>query len=267
MPTSEIRIDPMDIGLLRGYGVFDVMRTENGKPFLVERHYARLVRSAETLHLRIPLTFEAYQDILTELIGRNAEGRQMTIRTMLTGGPSASGFLPESGAETFFITLMPFLGLEERYFLEGAKLITVEHSRRFPHAKITNYVTAIAHASERIERGALEILFVRDGQALEASTSNFMIVRDGKVIAPARGILRGITRELTLELARGLGMDVEERDVPLDEVLAADEVFLTATNKYIVPIVAVDDRVIGVGRPGAVTKRLMAAMKEFVSKY
>ena len=265
--TDAIRIDPLDIGLLRGYGVFDVMRTENDKPFLIECHFARLVRSAETLPLTLPVNLEEYHLIGGELLERNTTGQQMTIRTVLTGGPSASGFLPEPGSETFFIVLMPFLGLEERYYTEGATIMTVEHARNFPRAKITNYITAIAHATERIERGALELLFIRGGQALEASTSNFMIVQDGRLITPGKGILMGITRGLVLELARGLGMEAEERDVTLEEVLQADEAFLTATNKYIVPVVAVDDQRIGDGRPGEVTKKLMAAMREYVAKY
>jgi branched-chain amino acid aminotransferase len=265
VPSEEVRISPFDIGVLRGYGVFDVMRTENGKPFLWERHWKRFVRSAETLGLRIPVAAEEYRAILSELLTKNGFA-QAGIRTVLTGGESASAFLPE-GKESFFILVTPFASLDEKYFSEGAKLVTLEYDRYFPQAKITQYIAAIRHADWRRDQDALEILFVRDGRALEASTSNFAIFQGDTLVVPKDGILLGITRELTLELARGLGFVVEERDLALEEVLRADEVMLTATNKYIVPVVQVDDSTIGSGKPGPNTKKLMEAMREFVEKY
>jgi branched-chain amino acid aminotransferase len=256
VPSEEVRISPFDIGVLRGYGVFDVMRTENGKPFLWERHWKRFVRSAETLGLRIPVAAEEYRAILSELLTKNGFA-QAGIRTVLTGGESASAFLPE-GKESFFILVTPFASLDEKYF---------SYDRYFPQAKITQYIAAIRHADWRRDQDALEILFVRDGRALEASTSNFAIFQGDTLVVPKDGILLGITRELTLELARGLGFVVEERDLALEEVLRADEVMLTATNKYIVPVVQVDDSTIGSGKPGPNTKKLMEAMREFVEKY
>jgi branched-chain amino acid aminotransferase len=265
VPVESVHIHPQDLGVLRGYGVFDVMRTENGKPFLWERHWARFQRSAELLGLRIPVTSEEYVAILRELIEKNGF-EQTSIRTVLTGGRSESSFLPE-GNETFFILMTPFTPLDEKYFSEGAKLVTLDYSRQFPQAKVTQYVAAIRHANQRQKEGALEILFVKDGMALEASTSNFAIVQGKTIVAPKENILSGITRGLALELARKQGFEVEEREVSLEEVLNANEMFLTATNKYIVPVVRIDDRVIGSGWPGETTKKLMQAMQEFVTSY
>jgi len=111
------------------------------------------------------------------------------------------------------------------------------------------------------------VVFVNEGQVLEASTSNIMIVRDGVVITPKDHILRGITRGWVLELAAGLGLPVEERAMTLAETLSADEVFLTATNKYIVPVVQIDNQPITDGQPGPITKKLQAAVREFVGRY
>lgn len=265
LPADEIHISPFDLGVLRGYGVFDVMRTENGKPFLWERHWQRFEKSAQTLGLTLPVTMDEYHVILTDLLRKNNLNK-VSIRTVLTGGTSESAFLPD-GKETFMILITPFLAIDAKYHREGAKLVTLEYARDYPHAKITNYTAAISRANWRHEQEALEILFVRDGQALEASTSNFAIFQGDTLVAPKEGILLGVTRGLTLELARELGFKVEERDVMLEEVLRADEVLLTATNKYIVPVVHIDDTKIGDGRPGERTKKLMQAMQEFVEKY
>ena len=265
VPLEEIHIHPQDLGVLRGYGVFDVMRTENRKPFLIEKHFTRLKHSAEILGLNIPISFDAYQDVIVQLIEKN-NFEQSSIRTVLTGGPSTNAFIPE-GKETFFILVTPFQGLDDGYFVNGAKIMTLEHGRQYPQAKVTQYVAAIKNAHKKQQQGALEILYLQNGKALEASTSNFAIIKDGVLIAPAQEILLGITRDLTLCLAKEHGIPVDERDVLFEEVLSADEVLLMATNKYIVPVVRVDDCVIGDGKPGVQTKKLMQAMQEFILKY
>lgn len=265
VPVEEIYIQPQDLGVLRGYGVFDVMRTENGKPFLLEKHWARLENSAATLELKLPLSQEEYTQVIRQLLEKNGFA-QASIRTVLTGGPSEDSFLPE-GRETFFILVSQFHGLDELYFRDGAKVMTLDFSRHLPQAKITQYVAAIKNAKRKRERDALEILYVRGGKVLEASTSNFALFSGEILITPKQDILLGITRDLTLKLAREAGFFVEEREVSWEELLGADEVLLTATNKYIVPVVQVDEHVIGKGTPGVRTEKLMQAMREFVKNY
>jgi branched-chain amino acid aminotransferase len=265
VPVNEIHIQPQDLGVLRGYGVFDVMRTENGKPFLLNKHWTRLENSATILDLKLPVSQEEYTDIISRLLKKNGFA-QSSIRTVLTGGPSEDAFLPE-GNESFFILITPFHGLNEQYYTDGAKIITLDFSRDFPQAKITQYVTAIKNAKRRKEADALEILYVRDGKVLEASTSNVAIFLSDILVTPKQDILLGITRDLTLQLAEENGFTVEEREVSWEELLRADEVLLTATNKYIVPVVQVDEHTVGDGKPGLRTKKLMQAMQEFVAKY
>lgn len=265
VPQTDITINPYDLGFLRGYGVFDVMRTENGKPFLWERHWERLVNSADTLGLRLPVTETEYASILTDLLAENAFP-QSTIRTILTGGESESAFVPE-GRETFIILIEPFTPLDERYYRDGAKLITLEYARSWPTAKVTNYVAAIREQKRKMAADALEVLFVSGGQALEASTSNFGVFVGDTLVMPDDQILRGITRGLTLELAQQAGFKTEERALSLNEVCSADEMFLTATNKYIVPVVRVDEHPISDGKPGERTRRLMAALHDYCARY
>lgn len=265
VPLEEISISPYDLGVLRGYGVFDVMRTENKKPFLLERHWDRFTNSAETLGLTIPVSKDEYIDILSDLIERNGFD-QANIRTVLTGGMSSNAFVPE-GNEAFFILIEPFAPLDNTYFSDGSKVMTLDFKRDFPRAKITQYITAIKNTNQKKKVGALEILYVRDGKALEASTSNYALFLGNTLVAPKDEILLGITRGLVLQLAQELGFQVDEREVSFEEVLGADEMFLTATNKYIVPVVQVDEHVIGSGKPGEKTKKLMQKLQEFIREY
>ncbi len=265
VPADTVAISPYDLGFLRGYGVFDVMRTENGKPFLLERHWERLANSADMLGLKLPIDATRYRETLADLLAKNAFP-QSTIRTVLTGGQSESAFTPE-GKETFIILIEPFTPLDDRYYRDGAKLITLDYARSWPAAKVTNYVAAIRENARKVAADALEVLFVSGDRALEASTSNFGIILGETLVMPGEAILRGVTRGLVLELAREAGLKTEERPVALDEVFAADEMFLTATNKYIVPVVRVDDRTIGSGEPGERTRALMAALRDYCARY
>lgn len=263
---DRIKIDPYDIGLLRGYGVFDVMCTQNGKPFLLEEHWKRLQNSAGKLNLLIPVSGKKYAEIVKKLLILN-KFPKANIRTVLTGGISSNAFRYEPGRETFFILIENFHSLPDKAYSDGVGVVTLEYQRNLPEAKITNYMKAIEHQGMKDKKSALEIVFIKDGKALEASTSNIFIVNGRKVITPKQGILIGITRNLTLRLAKKSGFKTEERDVSEKEFRGANEIFLTATNKDIVPVVKVDGKKVGDGRPGAVTRDLMGIFEGFSERF
>ncbi|OGI17831.1 MAG: hypothetical protein A3J63_03485 [Candidatus Moranbacteria bacterium RIFCSPHIGHO2_02_FULL_40_12b] len=260
---EKIKISPYDLGVLRGYGVFDVMRAQNGKPFLFDEHWKRFVNSADELNLKIPINKKKYK-ILVELLLKKNHFKESIIRTVMTGGISENGFLYSPKKETFYIIIEKFQPLPEEIFKNGAAVMTVEYERHIPHAKITNYVMAIKNQEVRIKNNALEIIYVKDGKALEASTSNFFIVKEGKIITPKEKILLGTTRNLSLKIAQKAGYKVQEREVKTEEIYSADEMFLTATNKDIVPVVKVDGKRIGTGKVGKITEVLMSDFGDFV---
>lgn len=261
LPVEDIMLSPYDLGILRGYGVFDVMRTENGKPFLLDWHWERFENSAKMLGLSIPITKDEYRSILQDLIQKNGFS-QSSIRTVLTGGPSEDSLHPQ-GNETFFILVDQLKPLNEKYYTEGVKLMTLDFGRHFPQAKITQHVAAIKHTKQKEEAGAYEILYIRNGKVLEASTSNVGLFIGDVLVTPKNDILLGITRRLIVQLAEELGFSIEEREVTQDELLKADEVFIMATNKYVVPVKQVDEHMIGNGNPGERTKKLLQAVREF----
>jgi branched-chain amino acid aminotransferase len=265
LPLKKARILPYDLGFLRGYGVFDFMVTANGKPFMPDDHWKRLELSAKELGLFIPVKKEDYHKIMSKLLKLN-KGKEYVIRTVLSGGLSPDGFTP-SGKETFLILIEKRKRLPSNLYEKGASIITLEHQRDCPQAKINNYVVAIKNEREKKKRGALEILYTSKGKISEATTSNIFMVEKGKIITPKDKILFGITRKVVIKIALKYGYHVAERDVSLKEFLKADEAFLTASNKGIVPVVKVNGRKIGNGKVGKHTKVLMEEFAKFINKY
>lgn len=265
VPLEKAKIDLYDLGVLRGYCVFDVMCTENVKPFLLDEHWKRLQNSAKELNLTVPVKKEEYEKTIKDLLKRHGFPKS-TIRTVLTGGVSSDAFSPEK-KETFFILVEKFHEYEKELYEKGIKLITIEHSRFLPHAKIASYIMAIKNHNNRLKKGAFEILYVEDGNVLEASTSNIFLVRNGKLITSKEKILYGITRNLVIKLARAAKIKVEEREIKTRELENTDEAFIAATNKKILPVVRIDNRKIKDGKVGEMTKKLMEKFEEFVGKY
>lgn len=256
---DRIRISPYDIGMLRGYGVFDVMAANGQKPFLIKEHFERLTNSAKELKLPLPFTFPEYEKILEKLLSLH-KNKKSTIRTILTGGISSDAF--SIGRPTCYILIEKFHDYPKEVYQKGVRLITHEFERMIPKSKVTNYVEAIKLQDKKNQAKALEILFVKEGKVLEASTSNIFLVKDGKIITPKDRILLGITRNLMVRLAKK-DYPVEEREVTSEELKKADEIFLTATNKFVVPVVRIDSWKVGSGRVGEVTRKMMDKFSEF----
>ena len=264
--ADKALIHPNDLGILRGYGVFDVLKTVNGKIFLFDEHFKRLNDSADYLGVKLPVEKIEIEEVIKKLIARN-KTKQASIRIVLTGGRSADVMHFDSRTPTFYILVSEFKPLEPELFKNGIKLATVGHSRDAAEIKTTNYVEAVKAINERQKKEKFfEILYVSDGKVLEASTSNFFVFIGDKLITPKGNILKGITRNLVIKLAKK-EFEVEERELKTEELALVTEAFIAATNKDIVPVVQIDDKKIGSGKPGNNTKRLMEIFEEFVRNY
>lgn len=260
---AKARLAPNDLGLLRGYAVFDFLRTENGIPFLFDEHFARLERSARTLGLKVPINKTKCFSVLKQLLKKN-KLKDASFRLVLTGGPTKDGV--SLGKPSFFILVEDIYNLPSKISTEGGKLITYEHHRQFPEAKTTNYLTAISLQKEKKKAGAVEMLYLSKGKVLEATTSNIFIIKANTLVTPKDNVLLGTTRALVIKLAKKAGFSVEERDLFVGELVEAGEVFITSTNKKITPIVAIDNMLIGDGEVGEKTKVLMEEFKELIAK-
>lgn len=260
MPAEEAAISPFDVGLLRGYAVFDLLQTINGKPFMLAEHLLRFRNSAKTLGLSVPLSDEAITAVIVDLLDRNGHA-EATVRLVLTGGASPDGMHYDPATPTFFIVTHEMFDVPESVYRTGAKLLAVEHRREFPEAKTTNYLTWLKNHQRIEEEDALDLLFHDRGVISEAATASVYVVRDGKILAPKDGVLWGTVGRYVLDLARDT-YEVVNCDVTLDDALSADECFLTSSVRGVVPIVRIDEHSVGDGRVGPVTRRLMGLFRD-----
>lgn len=266
VPLSEARIGVLDLGILRGFGIYEGITSFSGEPFRFDDHWERFQKSADVLGLAIPHTKDEVAGAMRALIKHNAGGVRASLRMLLTGGEALGGLEHVPGRETFFITAAPHTPLPSEFYARGASLIAHEYQRFMPAVKSIHYITAVMLQEKRKAAGAIEILYTNGDRALECATSNVFIVKNGTVITPDAGILKGITRTVVLERAHG-AYPTREQAVPLSAFFDADEAFITSSFKDIVPIVSIDGRVIGSGAPGPVTRDLMARFAQYASSY
>lgn len=250
-----------DLGIIRGYGLFDSLMLYKGKPFLLKEHYERLKRGAKELGLKVPFSLKEMDSTIRTLSKKN-EMKHAAVRTVITGGVNSSkGF----DKQNFFILFEKTPQISESIYKQGGKLITHNHQRVIPQAKTTNYITYIRMQKEQKKQKAVEILYTSEGKVLECATSNFFIIKGNELITPKDNILIGTTRNLIIKLAKD-HYKVIERDVSIKELKSADECFLTASFKKVCPIVQIDSHKIGKGKVGEETKLLMDLYEKELEK-
>lgn len=261
---QEATLSINDIAILRGYSVFEALRTYDRRPFHLEEHLRRLYHSAKIIELKIPWQPERIYNIINEAIARNSY-KHAAIRLLVTGGESEDG-LTATGQPTLVVMITPLGERDMQRFSRGVRLITTRLMRESPEAKTTNYMAAVRALKEAERRGASDALFVNDERhVLEATRSNFFLFRGDTLVTPREGVLHGITRGVVLDLARGR-FPIEERAIQLDELALADEAFISSSSKEITPVVQIDDLAIGNGIPGTRTYELEQRFIEMVNR-
>ena len=253
-----------DVAVLRGYSAFEALRTYNRRPFHLDKHLTRLYRSAELIELEVPWSRESLAAIIREVIERNTY-KHAAIRILVTGGESEDSILP-TGKPTLAVLITALGERDLERFAQGYKLITTRLQRTEPDAKTTNYLVAIRALKEAARRNASDALYVDEqGHVLEATRSNFFIFRGDTLITPGAGVLKGITRNVVLDLAMER-FPIEERPILLDELALADEAFITSSSKEIMPVVQIDELKIGKGLPGRRTYELEQRFIEMIEQ-
>jgi branched-chain amino acid aminotransferase len=248
----------------RGYAVFDFFRTINGIPLFITDHLDRFYASAIGLHLIVRKKNGELATIIHELIKRSSLS-EAGIRIMLTGGYSSDNYHPAE--PNLLITCHPVKTATGADFERGYSIITHEYQRELPHIKNINYIMAVWLQPLMKEKKADDILYFRNSIITEFPRSNvFIITKDKKLVTPAHNILAGVTRKNVLALAAEK-MDVEKRDITTEELMNAAEVFLTSTTKRILPIVKIDNKIIGNGKPGKITTVLYEAFLELENSF
>ncbi len=270
--ADQARISPMDRGFLFADGVYEVIPVFNGVMFRGEEHLVRLDRSLDGLGIARPHTTDVWMELCEEIVKRNGGGTTSVYLQVTRGAPGKRDHLypAASVGATVFMATSP-IGLSAVHDIEGAKgssAILLDDIRwgRCDIKSIALLPNVMAR-QKAADAGAIEAIFIRDGLVTEGSSTNVFIAKDGVVATPPRSnkILGGITRQLVIELCAKAGLALEEREISKDELLAADEIWVSSSSKDAAPIVSLDGKSVGQGRPGPVWKKLAAQFLDYKS--
>jgi branched-subunit amino acid aminotransferase/4-amino-4-deoxychorismate lyase len=238
-----------DLSIQRGYGVFDYCRANQNVPIHLDHHLDRFAESARIMHLQLPFSKTELKTIIDDLLIKN-NITQSGIRMLLTGGYSPDSY---EIIKPNLIILQHPLVIRTGTAVEGIKVITHEYVREFPGAKTINYSMGIWLQQKIKQQNAVDVLYHQQGEVSEFPRANFFIVtKDDVVITPKKNVLQGITRKKILELASN-EFAVEEGIVTLNDIRTAKEAFMTSTTKRILPVIQVDNMIIGKSSPGQIT--------------
>ena len=252
IPSDEANLNIADLAVQRGYGIFDFFKTIDAKPIFLEDHLDRLFRSAVLMRLELKQNRDEIRNKILQLIENNSF-RDSGIKVILTGGFSPDGF---NIAEPNLIISQQEFQIPKTMPEKGINILTHEYQRQFSDAKTLDYLQAIWLQPILKEKMAGDVLYYSNGLIRECPRANiFIVTKDKKVLTPETGMLKGVSRKHVLEISAGM-YNTEARDVSIEELRNAGEVFITSTTKNVLPVVEVDGYVIGDGNPGEVSKVL-----------
>ncbi len=260
---EQAKISVLDLGLIRGFGVFDYLRTYRGRPFHLWDHLQRLNYSATQIGLHLPHSLHEIQNIIETLLQTN-NYPESSIKIMITGGQSPDQLIPE-GVGSLYILVYPFQPLTPEHHAQGIKTITTPLNRSIPTSKTLQYIPAIMALRKGRTEQAKEALYLNAAkEILEATTSNFFaFTKQGTLVtAASEEILFGITREVVLKLAKD-HFPIEPRPLAYDEIKDLSEAFITSSNKEILPVTQIDHLNIAHSFPGKQTQFLMNLFTEY----
>ena len=267
---DDAKISVFDHGLLYGDGVFEGIRSYKGTVFKLQEHLDRLWESAKAILLKIPISKAEMAKAVEETLAANGI-KDGYIRLVVTRGPGTLGLDPNKCSDPQVIIITDSIELYPPGLYEnGLPIVTVKRMRSHPSAldpriKSLNYLNNILAKVEGLEAGCIEALMLNHkGEVAECTGDNIFLIREGVISTPPEdaGILKGITRETVIGLALDAGIEVNKVSFAKDDVYAADECFLTGTAAEVIPVVEVDKRPIGDGKPGPITRDLIRRFHE-----
>ena len=265
-PAAEAVVPVYDHGFLYGEGIYETLRTYNRVPFLYDRHMRRLRASAERLQLDVPFTDAQLNAWIDETVAAAGEMAESYIRILLTRGVGELNYDPKSTPKpSLIIIVKPLEEPPARVFNEGIRISLVPILRNHPGSvnpliKSNNLLNNALAMQEAYRRGAEEGLMCNyRGELSECSQANFFMIRAGVALTPKSqsGLLEGITRAFLFEVGHDVGIEVRDETLFPKDLETADEAFITSTTRELSPVTKIDDRVVGSGKPGPVTIKLL----------
>ncbi|HOJ30533.1 MAG TPA: branched-chain-amino-acid transaminase [bacterium] len=271
---KHAKISVFDHGLLYGDGVFEGLRSYDGKIFRLSQHIKRLYKSAKAILLEIPVSMEEMAEIIKKTIKKN-KLKDSYIRVVVTRGVGDLGLDPRKCPEpTIFVIASKIKLYPEEYYEKGLSVVTIATRRNLteslnPAIKSLNYLNNILAKIEATNAGAMEGLFLNnEGYVAECTGENIFIVVENKLFTPPifAGALDGISRDAVIQIGREIGLDVEEKLLTRYDLYNSDECFLTGTAAEIIPVTLIDGRTIGSGKLGPLTRRIREEFHRLVQK-
>lgn len=267
LPLDQAQVSVLDRGFLFGDGVYEVIPVYGGKLFRLGHHLRRLQNSLDAVRIGNPFSDDGWESLLAQLVARN-EGRDQTVYLQVTRGvaPRRDHAFPVDSRPTVFAMCTPCLVSRDIDNEPGVSAITLADIRwQHCDVKAITLLPNILLRQQAIDADTAEAILLKDGYAIEGAASNVFIVADGTLKTPpnSAALLPGVTRDLILELAKGNGIPCKETDVTVVELAGADEIWLTSSTREISPVIRLDDRPVGDGRPGPLWKRMIRLYQNY----
>ena len=266
LSREKIKLSCSDLGFIRGFGLYEALRTYCGVPFLLEDHLTRFFKGVKKVGMKSPLDQRAISKVIENLIRKNGLENAL-IRMVLTGGPASS--LLADGKPTFLIMVSLFQPYASWKYKKGVALMTTPFARIYPEIKSTVYFGAVVATMKAVHHGFSEAVYIdENGALIEGTTFNVFAVLPGpRLVTPYEGALAGITRGCTLQLAKKLKIPIQYGLISREVLHKAKELFITSSTRELMPVVRVDRHQIGKGQPGEVTYQLSVAYRAVVKAY
>ena len=267
LPLDQAHVSVMDRGFLFGDGVYEVIPVYGGKLFRLGHHLKRLQNSLDAIRIGNPLAGDDWESMLAQLVAFN-EGRDQTVYLQVTRGvsPRRDHAFPVDSRPTVFAMCTPCLSSREIGTDPGVFAITLADIRwQYCNIKAITLLPNILLRQQAIDADTAEAILLKDGYAIEGAASNIFIVVNDTLKTPPNSpaLLPGVTRDLILELAEANGIPCLEADITAEELAGADEIWLTSSTREISPVIRLDDRPVGSGKPGAQWNRMIRLYQNY----
>lgn len=254
LPIEEAKVSVLDRGFLLGDGVYEVIPAYGGQLFRLPQHLERLQRSLDSIRIENPYSISEWEKILTDLVNQSDDSDQ-SVYLQVTRGVAAKRdhVFPENVIPTVFAMCNPIAEVSETVLRNGVTAITLDDIRwKRCDIKATTLLANVMLRQQALDEGAAEAILVNNGYALEGAASNLFIVQNGQIITPPKDnqLLPGVTRDLVLELAAQHAIAYAERPIKEQELIQADEIWLTSSTKEILPVTLLNETPVSQGQPG-----------------
>lgn len=269
LPLEQACVPVLDRGFIFGDGVYEVIPVYNRKVFRLEHHLQRLKNSMQAIRLNNPFTDTEWSKIINNVIERNDAGDQSIYLQITRGVANRDHRFPGDVAPTVFVMSNLFVMVPHDQLEHGVSAITLDDIRwQYCSIKSIALLPNILLRQQAVEQGAAEAILLRDNEVTEGAASNVFIVKDGIIITPPKTdcLLPGITRDLVVEQAHEHGIPIKEVIITGDDLIAADEIWLTSSTKEILPVTQLNGQVVGSGKPGPIWKQMYALYQEYKDK-